>query len=307
MSTRPRAVSKPSAKADDLRYFQSLIMPAFRSRLLESRERIGCHVGMGQYDGRTILTKKTTSVAILMLVIATLVASIAAMPATLVRPDRPVVAATANAGELFVSWDAVPSAGHYTVGYANLDDLNQMAAAGRNALDAFYYVTIGAANTNHILSGLKPGTGYYVLIGARTKRFGATDLTWGPWSSEVVTKALPVASNCLGLGTCIPVQNIGTFTGSGDSVAHVFNLAAGVYRFTASRTNTEGNFFIAVIELADGDDRSVGIYVRDQTGGQQALTIYNDGATSHNQEGHYILDVDTDNDWTVTVEQIAAH
>ena len=135
-----------------------------------------------------------------------LLAGIAATPAALTRPDQPAVAATSNAGELQVSWNRVPGAQHYTIGYANLDDLNRMAATGRNPLDAFYYVTIGAANTSHALSGLKPETAYYVLIGAQTPRFGATDLAWGPWSNAVVTAGQHGAGFCPITGLEIPTE-----------------------------------------------------------------------------------------------------
>ena len=135
-----------------------------------------------------------------------LVAGIAATPAALTKPDQPAVAATGNAGELQVSWNLVPGAQHYTIGYANLDDLNRMAAADRNALDAFYYVTIGSANTSHALSGLKPQTAYYVLIGAQTPRFGATDLAWGQWSNAVVTAGQHGAGFCPITGLEIPTE-----------------------------------------------------------------------------------------------------
>ena len=46
----------------------------------------------------------------------------------------PTVMATANPGELLITWDAVPDAQHFTVGYANLDDLNQMTEAGEERL-----------------------------------------------------------------------------------------------------------------------------------------------------------------------------
>ena len=119
------------------------------------------------------------------LVATLLTAGVAAMPATLSSPTLPTVMATANPGELLITWDAVPDAQHFTVGYANLDDLNQMTEAGRNALDAFYYVTIGAAHTAHTLSGLEPGIDYYVLVVAHTVKVpesvSCNDTAWhGP-------------------------------------------------------------------------------------------------------------------------------
>ena len=175
----------------------------------------------------------------MVLLVATLLTTgVAAMPATLSSPTLPTVIATANPGELLITWDAVPDAQHYTVGYANLDELEQMTEAGRSALDAFYYVTIGAAHTVHTLNGLGPGIDYYVLVGAQTKRFGADDLVWGPWSSAVRTAEAScpttetTTQQCVSNGTCLPIREIGRVSGTGDSTEHVFDLQAGLYRFT---------------------------------------------------------------------------
>ena len=250
----------------------------------------------------------------MVLLVATLLtAGVAAMPATLSSPTLPTVIATANPGELMITWDAVPEAQHYTVGYANLDELEQMTEAGRSALDAFYYVTIGATHITHTLSRLGPEIDYYVLVGAQTKRFGADDLVWGPWSSAVKTAeaSCPTTETtiqqCVSNGTCLPIQNTGTFTGTGDSAGDIINLAAGVYRFTNSRQNTDGNFFVKVVELASGDNRSVGIYVRGTGRGVETLTIYDDDSDFRLQAGNYVLEVDTDSDWEVTVDLLAAH
>ncbi len=143
-------------------------------------------------------------VSLLTLVAILLLAGVAATPAVLTTPDPPVVVVTGNAGELQVSWNRVPGAQHYTIGYANLDDVSRMTAAGRNLLDAFYYVTIEAAYTSHTLSGLKPETEYYVLIGAQTLRFGATDLVWGTWASPVTTAGQHGAGFCPITGLPLP-------------------------------------------------------------------------------------------------------
>ena len=61
------------------------------------------------------------------------------------------------------------------------------------------------------------------------------------------------------------------------------------------------------MELSTGDDRSVGIYGRGKSGGSETLTIYNDGASYHLQAGNYVLEVDTDHDWEVSIELLMAH
>ena len=78
-------------------------------------------------------------------------------------------------------------------------------------------------------------------------------------------------------------------------------------RFTSSRQNTDGNFFIKVVELASGDDRLVGIYGSGIGGGAQTLTIYDDDSSFRLQAGTYVLEVDTESDWDVIVELLAAH
>ena len=80
-----------------------------------------------------------------------------------------------------------------------------------------------------------------------------------------------------------------------------------MYRFTNSRQNTDGNFFVKVVELASGDNRSVGIYGRGTGRGAETLTIYDDDSDFRLQAGNYVLEVDTDSDWEVTVDLLAAH
>ena len=81
-----------------------------------------------------MVSKITTLLA---LAVIMLVTGIAATPAALAKPSQPTVSATTGAGELQVSWNSVPSAQHYTVGYANLDDLNQMSAPAVTPLMPF--------------------------------------------------------------------------------------------------------------------------------------------------------------------------
>ena len=108
-------------------------------------------------------------------------------------------------------------------------------------------------------------------------------------------------------GDYLPIQTIGTFTGTGDNADNVISLVAGVYRVTASRQSTDGNFFVDVVELSTGDERSVGIYGRGETGGSQTLTIYDDESDFRLQHGSYVLQVDTDNDWEVRIDLLMAH
>ena len=108
-------------------------------------------------------------------------------------------------------------------------------------------------------------------------------------------------------GNYLPIQSIGTFTGTGDSADNVIRLDAGVYRVTSSRTNTDRNFFVYLVGLQNGRERSVGIYGRGESGGSKIETIYNDGSSSTLQAGNHVLQVDTASNWEVRIELLAAH
>ena len=253
----------------------------------------------------------------LFLAIAVLLA-VAAAPGVLNQPAAPLIQSTQNGGELEITWDAIPGAQFYTVGWINWTEGAPVHASGGDWLSLFHYTTVAGDRTSYTVKGQNGGDNHYAIIratdvGGTSGRFGGGYSTWSAWSSAPAqpaghpTPGDPPATDCVDDGTCIPIQRIGTFAGSGDSVEHVFPLQAGVYRFTASRTNIEGNFFIDVIELSSGDSRSVGIYGRDQTSGQEALTIYGPDRSFGLKAGNYVLDVDTDHDWSVRVELIQAH
>ena len=148
------------------------------------------------------------------LLVALLMASTAAMPAVLPMPSQPTVTATANGGELRATWRATAGAQFYTVGWADNEEIAQMTNAGREWLDAFHFTIIPAAFTSHTISGLKPETDYYVIIGAQTQRFGAADLVWSPWSRLVTTEGQHGADVCPITGLQIPE---GGYLGVGDT------------------------------------------------------------------------------------------
>ena len=108
-------------------------------------------------------------------------------------------------------------------------------------------------------------------------------------------------------GNYLPIQSIGTFTGTGNSADHVIRLNAGVYRITTSRQNTDGNLTVEFVELSTGNDRYVGIYGSGESGGSEIETIYDDDRSYLLQAGNYVLQVDTDSDWQVHIELLAAH
>ena len=127
------------------------------------------------------MTKSTHIIPFFLLTAVLVLAGIAAMPSTLVQPAVPQAVATANSGELHVTWSATSGAQFYTVGWANRDEASQMVGAGREWLDAFHYATVPSDYTSHIIAGIKPETEYAVIIGARAQRYGG-DIAWSPWT-----------------------------------------------------------------------------------------------------------------------------
>ena len=144
----------------------------------------------------------------------TMMLTVAAAPAAPAQPAQPFATATANGGELQVSWNAASGARFYTIGWINRDDFNEMQAAGRDWLDAFHYAIIPASYTSHTVKGLKPSAAYYTIIGARTSRFGGEQPVWSSWSAQATTSGQHGAGFCPITGLPIPAGgylNVGNY------------------------------------------------------------------------------------------------
>ena len=218
------------------------------------------------------MSKSTKIVPLLFLAATLLIAGIAATPATLMAPEQPTVTATDNPGELQVSWNQVPGAQHYTVGYASPGEMNRMADAGRNRLDAFYYVTVEATNASHTFTGLEPETVYWVTVGAQTKRFGATDLVWARQHAIATTAGQHGDGFCPITGLPIPEDGYLTV---GDTIASDF----GGYSFTLTSASAP-----ASVSLGFPDNPSQLVSPRS---GQRFVRVC--GTFRHNSDGEAAL------------------
>lgn len=233
------------------------------------------------------------------LVALLLVGALAALPATPAAPVKPTVVATSAAGALNVSWQSSEGATFYDVGWANHGEVTQMQNAGREWLDAFHFATIPAQYSSHTIQGLQPGVQYYVIIGAKMARFGGDAPVWSPWSDPVTTSRAQ-ASDCISEGSCLPIRAIGSVNGTGDNTQHVFNLPAGLYRFTLS-----GNGHVSAGMVATSPGRN--IYYFDfisSTGArstEELITVDPDDA------GSYILEIDAGStNWEFSIVRIGS-
>ena len=261
---------------------------------------------------------QTATIVLAVVVVATLASpSLVSAQNSLEAPANVAAYHGSEPGEVLLQWDAVPGAAFYRVGWVAFDDYQAATAAGKDWLEAFAFVDVAnVQQESHTITRLTPGELYAFIVATNDSRYGEPE--WSEWARltlnpapdpapEPVCPIQEVPPDCRQLGTCVPITGIGIYSGNGDSAQHFIHLSAGIYRFTASRSNTDGNFFIDMVELATGNDRSVGIYGRNEVGGQELLTIYRTGDSFRQQQGTFILDVDTDHDWRVTIERLAAH
>ena len=238
-------------------------------------------------------------VAILASVLSTPTSAIA--QTALPHPDNIRAVNGTEIGDAVVTWDPVVGAKFYRIGWISISAFHAAGAAWR---EQFRFSEV-EGKTAYIVKHLVPEDTYLFIVGSNNTRYGPL-----AWPEDMVPLKVPEAepeTSCLTNGTCLPITSVGTYSGTGDSAGDIINLAAGVYRFTNSRQNTDGNFFVKVVELASGDNRSVGIYGRGTGRGVETLTIYDDDSDFRLQAGNYVLEVDTDSDWEVTVDLLAAH
>ena len=212
----------------------------------------------------------------------------------------------ANIGEVIVSWTPNVAAASNRVGWANYAEVQTARDAG-NWLEAFNFVEIGGAKSSYTVKRLEPGAQHAFIVATIAANGAFTYSAWVFHTTAAAPAATPCPTAAAPSGNYLPIQSVGTYRGTGDSTDTVVQLDAGIYRFTTSRQNTDGNLFVDIVELSSGRERSVGIYGRGESGGSELRTIYNNDSSFLIQAGNYILAVDTSADWEVHIELIQAH
>ncbi len=123
-------------------------------------------------------------VAILLL-LAIFAGAVSAQDAPLPAPTG-IAANNGNAiGEAIVSWDTVPGAAFYRIGWVALPDYQATVADGRDWLEAFHFLDIAnTRQTQWTLSRLTPGVQYAFIVASNDARHGNPQ--YGNWS-ELIT------------------------------------------------------------------------------------------------------------------------
>ena len=203
-----------------------------------------------------------------------------------------------------VSWDAVAQVTHYRIGYVNMDTDYPLAVASVAGewLEAFVYVDVDARNftvsggrVEYTLRRLEQGVSHAFSVRTGNNIDGA--FTWPSyprWRFAVVADqggACPsiapptvAPTSCVADGTCLPIREIGRVSGTGDSTEHVFDLQAGLYRFTLT-----GDFLVSadLVATTAGRDIFYFDYVgRDEQSAQELVTVDADDA------GAFVLEID---------------
>ncbi len=126
-----------------------------------------------------------------------IMASIAAMPATLAKPNAPTTQATSNPGELTITWERIPGAQYYTVGWINWTQGRPVHEAGGDWLSLFHYSTVPGGETGYTVTGLTGGQNHHAIIRATdvsSGRFGGDYSAWSAWSPAVQPASPPPPS-----------------------------------------------------------------------------------------------------------------
>ena len=86
---------------------------------------------------------------------------------------------TGNAGEVRISWDAVPDAAYYRIGWVAYSDVEPIIAAGGDWLEHFAFIDIeNRDQTEHTVTRLTPGVQYAFIMASNDGRYGTP--RWPP-------------------------------------------------------------------------------------------------------------------------------
>ncbi len=97
-----------------------------------------------------------------------------------------------NPGEVNLTWNAVPEAAFYRVGWVAFPDYESTVADGRNWLEAFHFFDAeNTGQTQWTLTRLSPGVQYFFVIGSADERFGGAQCS--EWSNALTLTGAPPA------------------------------------------------------------------------------------------------------------------
>ena len=117
----------------------------------------------------------------------------------LVAPSNVAAHNTGNPGEVRISWDAVPNAEYYRIGWVAYSDVEPIIASGGDWLEHFAFIDIeNRGQTEQTITRLTPGVQYAFIMTSNDGRYGTP--RWPPatgWAFLMLNDA-PMAQASLG-------------------------------------------------------------------------------------------------------------
>ena len=91
----------------------------------------------------------------------------------LVAPSNVAAQNTGNTGEVRISWDSVPDAAYYRIGWVAYSDVEPIIASGGDWLEHFAFIDIeNRGQTQHTITRLTPGVQYAFIVASNDGRYG---------------------------------------------------------------------------------------------------------------------------------------
>ena len=133
-------------------------------------------------DHPTFASAQDIPMRTLIIVIATIALTALGVPnlhdvayaqSDLSAPSNVAAENTGNAGEVRVSWDAVPNAAYYRIGWVAYSDVAPIIASGGDWLEHFAFIDIeNRDQTEHTITRLTPGVQYAFIMASNDGRYG---------------------------------------------------------------------------------------------------------------------------------------
>ena len=139
------------------------------------------------------------ALSVLVALLSANVNTVAHAQGDLVAPSNVAAQNTGNPGEVRISWDAMPNAAYYRIGWVAYSDVEPIIASGGDWLEHFAFIDIEKrAQTEHIIARLTPGVQYAFIMASNDGRYGTP--RWPPatgWAFLTLNEA-PATQASLG-------------------------------------------------------------------------------------------------------------
>ena len=147
-----------------------------------------------------------------------------------------------------ISWNPVPGAQYYTVGWINWTEGKPLLDAGQDWFSLFHYATVLGTETSYTVKGLEGGEDYHANVRA-TDVAGAVGRLgggWSPLSAWSIPAVQPAGQH--GEGFC-PITGLPLPEGGYLSVGDTISVGAGLLTFRLDSATTPSS-----VPTAGGED-----------------------------------------------------